>query len=148
MRRPSRRLVVSWILASALLVSAVPAAADEYDPRRAGHPLRIIAYVLHPVGVAFDTPGYGTTGDVAFWDVGTLTMGLTEPPDWTQAPLFLTLIRDDGTTTEPVEVTAGAEPNEVVLPEAPDFDLVLDDGTRERPKYVLGATDIVRPYAG
>ncbi len=54
MRRPSRRLVVSWILASALLVSAVPAAADEYDPRRAGHPLRIIAYVLHPVGVAFD----------------------------------------------------------------------------------------------
>jgi hypothetical protein len=46
--------VVSWILASALLVSAVPAAADEYDPRRAGHPLRIIAYVLHPVGVAFD----------------------------------------------------------------------------------------------
>jgi len=53
-RRPSRRLVVSWILAAALLVSALPASADEYDPRRAGHPLRIIAYVLHPVGVAFD----------------------------------------------------------------------------------------------
>ena len=54
MRRPSRRLVASWIVASALLVSAAPASADEYEPRRAGHPLRIIAYVLHPVGVAFD----------------------------------------------------------------------------------------------
>jgi hypothetical protein len=45
---------VSWLLAAALLLSALPASADEYDPRRAGHPLRIIAYALHPVGVAFD----------------------------------------------------------------------------------------------
>ena len=37
-----------------LLGSASPAAADDYDPLRAGHPLRIIAYALHPIGVAFD----------------------------------------------------------------------------------------------
>jgi hypothetical protein len=42
----------------ALLLLAVfaprPAAADEYDPEDAGNPVRIIAYALHPIGVAFD----------------------------------------------------------------------------------------------
>jgi hypothetical protein len=46
------------ILAAALVAAgvawSVPAAADEYDSKRAGHPLRIIAYALHPIGVAFD----------------------------------------------------------------------------------------------
>ena len=28
--------------------------ADEYDEKSSGHPLRIVAYVLHPVGVAID----------------------------------------------------------------------------------------------
>jgi len=27
---------------------------DEYDSKQAGHPLRIVAYVLHPVGVVID----------------------------------------------------------------------------------------------
>jgi hypothetical protein len=31
-----------------------PAAADDYDDQSSGHPLRIIAYVLHPFGVAID----------------------------------------------------------------------------------------------
>lgn len=40
----------------ALVLGAAPAAqADEHDPRSSGHPLRIIAYVLHPVGVIVDT---------------------------------------------------------------------------------------------
>jgi hypothetical protein len=30
------------------------ASAADYDPRRAGHPLRIAAYCLHPVGVILD----------------------------------------------------------------------------------------------
>ncbi len=49
----SRRLVA---LAVAILALgfAVPAAADRYDPQRAGHPARILAYALHPVGVLFD----------------------------------------------------------------------------------------------
>ena len=34
--------------------AAAPALADEYDPDNAGHPLRIVAYVLYPVGFAID----------------------------------------------------------------------------------------------
>jgi hypothetical protein len=37
-----------------LLLAAAPALADEYDSDSAGHPLRIAAYVLHPVGVALE----------------------------------------------------------------------------------------------
>ncbi len=38
-----------------LLALATPAAAEErYDPQRAGHPLRIVAYALHPVGYLLD----------------------------------------------------------------------------------------------
>ncbi len=50
-----------WVAALALSLSlvgasmsATPAAADEYDAADAGHPLRIIAYVLHPVGVVIE----------------------------------------------------------------------------------------------
>lgn len=83
--------------------------------------------------------GYGQSGDVAYWDDTSLVMGLTEPPDWADvAPRYLTLIRDDGSLTTPVQVTPGPTNFDVVLPAAPDFSLVLDDGTRERPKYLLG----------
>jgi hypothetical protein len=37
-----------------LPLCAAAARADEYDPQRAGHPVRIIAYALHPVGVILD----------------------------------------------------------------------------------------------
>jgi len=33
---------------------ASPALADEYDEDQAGHPLRIAAYVLHPIGWFLD----------------------------------------------------------------------------------------------
>jgi hypothetical protein len=36
-------------------VAAGSARADEHDPQRSGHPLRIVAYALHPVGVIVDT---------------------------------------------------------------------------------------------
>lgn len=41
----------------ALVIMLTPygdALADEYDPHEAGHPLRLAAYILHPVGVLFD----------------------------------------------------------------------------------------------
>ena len=82
--------------------------------------------------------GYGQTGDVAFWDAGTLTMGLTEKADFSRGPTYLTLRRDDGSITDPVLVLPGPTPHDVVLPAAPDFDLVLDDGLRERPVFLLG----------
>ena len=42
------------VLALALVLQAAPAAADPYDPKMAGHPVRIAAYILHPVGVMLD----------------------------------------------------------------------------------------------
>ncbi len=47
----------AWVAAFAVLLglaAASPVAADEYDPQRAGHPVRIVAYILHPVGVMLD----------------------------------------------------------------------------------------------
>jgi hypothetical protein len=44
-------------LAALLVLVAVgssTARADEYDPQRAGHPVRVLAYVAHPVGVMLD----------------------------------------------------------------------------------------------
>ena len=62
-RRPRRvssgwrgRVVLVWM---ASLLASVPAGAtsssSDYNPKEAGHPLRIVAYVLHPVGLALDT---------------------------------------------------------------------------------------------
>jgi hypothetical protein len=54
-RSRARRGVVGAALALALgLALASPASADDYEPQRAGHPLRMAAYVVHPVGVAID----------------------------------------------------------------------------------------------
>jgi hypothetical protein len=47
-----RRSLAALCLVAAFV--AGPASADEYDARRAGHPLRVVAYVLHPVGVMLD----------------------------------------------------------------------------------------------
>jgi hypothetical protein len=51
-----RRLLCTGFLSLALLVLAAPSgAADDYDSKEAGHPVRIVAYLLHPVGVILDT---------------------------------------------------------------------------------------------
>lgn len=53
--KQSGRRVLAAGLAAALIGIAAPAgAADEYDPEYAGHPVRILAYIIHPVGVLFD----------------------------------------------------------------------------------------------
>ena len=50
------RRVLCGGLALAILLGAAasPSLADDYDEKSSGHPLRILAYVLHPVGVAID----------------------------------------------------------------------------------------------
>jgi hypothetical protein len=59
--KPGKREVEMLIrsLAAALVVAflAAPASAGttRYNPERSGHPLRIIAYALHPVGWTLDT---------------------------------------------------------------------------------------------
>jgi len=43
-----------WV-AFLLWASAAPASeSPQYDPKEAGHPLRLAAYLLHPIGVAVD----------------------------------------------------------------------------------------------
>ena len=48
------RRTFSALLCALLLLSATPVLADEYDEDSAGHPLRIVAYVLYPIGVTID----------------------------------------------------------------------------------------------
>ena len=54
MQERMRRILAAWLVAAAATLAAAPALADEYDARRAGHPLRVVAYVLHPIGVGLD----------------------------------------------------------------------------------------------
>jgi len=54
MLRAVRKPFAGAVLALGLLAVARPAAADEYDPNYAGHPLRVLAYVVHPLGVLLD----------------------------------------------------------------------------------------------
>ncbi len=58
-RLPQRKSFARQVAAIVLLVTmsiaaASPAFADRYDKKRAGHPLRIAAYVLYPVGALLD----------------------------------------------------------------------------------------------
>ena len=53
----SRNRAKRWLsamLCAVAMLTASPVLADEYDEDSAGHPLRLIAYVLYPVGVAID----------------------------------------------------------------------------------------------
>jgi hypothetical protein len=58
LRRGALRVAAACVAVAALAGAAASARAedrlDEYDPQRAGHPLRIVAYIVHPVGVAID----------------------------------------------------------------------------------------------
>jgi hypothetical protein len=53
MERTRKQLMVISLSASLLLLAS-PALGDEYESQSAGHPLRIVAYVLHPIGVTLD----------------------------------------------------------------------------------------------
>ena len=53
-RRTPRRRWLAALVCALMMAGSTPLFADDYDPREGGHPLRIIAYVLHPVGVALD----------------------------------------------------------------------------------------------
>ena len=55
MIRRTRKSIAAAALASSLLFAAAPALADDHDSGSSGHPLRIAAYLAHPVGVIIDT---------------------------------------------------------------------------------------------
>ena len=52
-KRGFRSLAAALTVAAALTI-ALPALADDYDDQTSGHPLRIVAYVVHPIGVILD----------------------------------------------------------------------------------------------
>ena len=60
-RQGSSRRLLRRVVAIAFLLSLLSTPVfgsdgpDDYDSTEAGHPLRIVAYVLHPVGVILDT---------------------------------------------------------------------------------------------
>jgi hypothetical protein len=45
---------IAWLCALAVGLTAAAANADEHRSDRAGHPLKIIGTLLHPVGVVLD----------------------------------------------------------------------------------------------
>lgn len=90
---------------------------------------------------------YGQAGDVVDWDIGALMLETTEPIDFTVTPVYMRLRRDDGSMTDAFVVTPGISPFHVTLPAAPDFELICDDGTRERPQFQagpIGSSEIVK----
>lgn len=93
---------------------------------------------MSPVALLPDQVGYGQSGDVVEYDSGSMVMGLSEVPDWDLGDLYITFIKDDGTLTSAQRVTPGPAAYDVTLSEDPGFTLFLDDGTRERPKFLLG----------
>jgi hypothetical protein len=52
--RRGTRVALATALVALLAALPPPASADEHDPKRSGHPLRIAAYVVHPIGVVLD----------------------------------------------------------------------------------------------
>ena len=54
MRKFGSRVLACSVLALAVFSLALPASADEYNPQTAGHPVRILAYGVHPIGVMLD----------------------------------------------------------------------------------------------
>lgn len=50
----ARSALAAALLGAALVANAPRALADEHDPEETGHPVRIAAYALHPIGVILD----------------------------------------------------------------------------------------------
>ena len=48
-----RRVLLAFCVVAATTL-ATPALAHRHDPERGGHPLRVAAYLLHPVGYFLD----------------------------------------------------------------------------------------------
>ena len=80
-----RRSTAAVLAAAAIALTAAPVTADEYQPQRAGHPMRIVAYALHPVGVILDYLIFRPAWAVAQYEplrtlVGMQTELPSEPP--------------------------------------------------------------------
>ena len=62
-----KQAAATLVLGTVVLCGPFPAQADEYDSTRAGHPLRVVAYALHPVGALADFLIFRPTHWVGSW---------------------------------------------------------------------------------
>ena len=100
------------------------------------------------VGLAHDASRWGQSGDVANWDAETLTLTTTEPLTWVPGGThYVRLQTDAGGASEAILVTAGGEPNEMVLAEEPAAAPVFNRADRERTRYLFGELADVTRYA-
>ena len=51
----TRKLALAAALALAIALGAGPAQANQHDKRASGHPLRVAAYIVYPVGLLIET---------------------------------------------------------------------------------------------
>ena len=90
--------------------------------------------------VQHDMPQWGLSGDVASWDAGTLTMGLSEPVTFGAGNHYIALRRRNGTVSGPYLVSETSDPYTVVLNQSPD--ITPDTGIeRERTHFAFGLAD-------
>lgn len=73
------RIPLTLLLVLALAVPSLAQAA-EYKPRRAGHPLRIVAYALHPVGYVLDRLVFYPAWRIAQWEPLAVLVGMERSP--------------------------------------------------------------------
>ena len=91
------------------------------------------------IAIQRDRPGWGQSGEVLDWVVGTKTLTLSEPLVWGTGAHYFGFRKRDGSFSGPLQASAGADDYHAVLTLALDF--VPDvDLTRERTAYIFGAS--------
>lgn len=83
--------------------------------------------------------GWGYSGSVKGYLVDSKELSLREAVKFIPGGSHhISLQRDDGTYTDPIQVSPGSDDFSVFLDEDPDFTVITDDPTREPPKFVFG----------
>jgi sulfur carrier protein ThiS len=88
--------------------------------------------------LAHDVPKIGQAGLAVAYDAGTLKLTLNEPVTFVMGTNVIVLTKKDGSIYGPVTVTAGASPNEVILPGAIDEGQFYWDRIHECPRFFFG----------
>lgn len=84
--------------------------------------------------------GAGLSADVVDWNAAQRVITLSEPVVFTAGEEhFLQLQRDDGSLTLPMPAFPAADAYSLQLQDEPDFELVLDEPDRERPRAIFGS---------
>lgn len=99
------------------------------------------------VGTAHDVAAWGQSGDVANWDVGTLTLETTEPLMWAPGQThYVRLQTSVGGASAAIAVTPGPDDQSMVLASEPDEAPVFAAADRERTRYLFGSLADVTRY--